>query len=722
MSQKTPTVSPRSEESDEIDISRILNILLINKSWIGLSLLTGLLLGALYAFSASPVYQANALLQIEPKDKNQILGDLKGLTGLGGDNGDAKTEIQILRSRLVLGSTVDTLSLTAQPEYQAPFFLTSWLQGKRAATPSMTVTQFIIPAEHLGKKFHLTATAKDKFDIETPFGKTYKATAGELLTTPEGFTAILSGNNLLAGDKFLIVPVSRQTAIANLAAAMGAQENGAKTNILGLTMNDSQPKDAENTLNTVVDYYVKQNKEYDAQVAASSLGFIDQQLPKIKESLEKAENSLNAYRNRNSTVDIAIESKGVVESLNQIEMQLTDIKIKESEVVQLYTPDHPVYKAIAEKKAVLEKAKKQLLAKIGNLPTTQQEVIRLKRDVDIQQAIYQQLLQKQQELNITQASKLGNIRVIDRALALEKPIKPQKPLIVAAAGLGAGLLTTLFFILRSLFRRGIDEAENLESIGVPVLASVPFSEIQRKRDVVLKYLKRKNKHARSNFLLAANKPDDIAVEALRALRTSLLLQSMESGSNVLMITGATPAVGKTFVSANLATVMAQAGKRVLLVDADLRKGYVHELFNMDMGSGLSEYLTASSAPAALPIQTTPVNQLDFISHGIPSANPAEILSLPRFGELLKQLAAAYDFVIVDAPPALAVTDANIIGQHAGMTLIVTRFEETTIKDVEATISRLRNNNIEVSGAILNGIQRSASNYHTYEAYTRYAQK
>lgn len=710
---------PVQTNDDEIDLGRLFNVLLINKTWIALSLLAGLVLGALYALSSTPVYQANALLQIESKDKNQILGELSALTG--NDSGDAATEIQIIRSRMVLGATVDQLALTAKPEYVRPPFYTRFMADKRTVEPELVISNMVVPASLLGETFTFTFQGGNKFQITTPDDKQHDATAGSVFTSAEGITVHVSRFNGLPGDSFEVTPVSRQSAITRLSKDLGVQENGKKTNIMGMSLNDTDAKAAEKTLNTVIDFYVDQNKEYDAQVAGSSLAFIEQQLPEIRQKLEAAEDALNAFRNRNATVDIAIESQGVVQSLNQIEMQLTDLKIKESEVSQLYTPDHPVYKAIAEKKQVLENARKQLLGKIGNLPKTQQEVIRLSRDVQIQQAIYQQLLTKQQELGINQASKLGNIRVIDRALTLEEPIKPQKKLIVLASTLGAGLLASLFFILRSLFRRGIEEASQLEEIGVPVLSSVPLSTVQRKRDMVLRHLKRRDKNVRSNFLLASNQPDDVAVEALRSLRTALYFNLMEARNNVLMITGATPAVGKTFVSANLATVIAQSNKKVLLIDADLRKGYVHELLNLTLGQGLAEFLATPGLPA--PIQSTLVSGLDFMSRGTPQKdNPAELLSSPRLAELLEQASRTYDFVIVDSPPVLAVADANIIGQHAGTTLMVTRFEQTSVKDVEASLDRLRNNQITVSGAVLNGIERSASNYHAYDSYVSYAKK
>lgn len=706
-----------ANSDDEIDLTRVFNALRLNKMWIALSLAAGAVVGIAYTQLATPVYQANALLQIESEDKSQILKDLSALTG--SQRGAAATEIQIMRSRMVLGAAVDTLVLTAQPVYRKSALE---LLSSRAEEipPAMTVSIMAVPHKQLNRTFAFTIEGTDRFTVSTPDGQSLAGRVGTILTTADGATIHIGKLQGSKGDVFDVTPISRQSAIEQLSRTLQAQENGKETSILGLKLNDDNPAQAQSILNAIIDFYVQQDKDYDAQVAASSLSFITQQLPVIKANLEHAENALNTFRNRNATVDVAAESQGVVETLNQIEMQLTDLKIKESEVTQLYTPEHPVYKAISEKKAVLDKARKQLLARISGLPRTQQEIIRLKRDVEIQQQIYLQLLQKQQELNITQASRLGKIRVIDRALAMEEPVKPQKAQLVLASTLGSGILAAMFFVLKGLLRRGVEEAAELEGIGVPVLATIPHSTIQGKHDKIQYHLRKRNSATttRSTFLLAASQPDDTAAEALRSLRIALFVRLMEAKNNVVMITGATTQVGKTFVSANLGAVMAQSGKKVLLIDADMRKGYVHELLAVSNAPGLSDVLSGGTTEPV--VQKTNVAGLDVLTHGSAQSSPAELLHTPRFSALLQELSSRYDCIIVDVPPALAVTDANVVGQLAGTTLLVTYFEKTTLKEVDMVMHRLQNSQVAVHGAVINGVTRSASNYHAYDAYTRYA--
>ena len=275
----------------------------------------------------------------------------------------------------------------------------------------------------------------------------------------------------------------------------------------------------------------------------------------------------------------------------------------------------------------------------------------------------------------------------------------------------------MYFIIKSLFNRAIEGTEAFASLGVDVLASIPLSLVQKSKDGL--FLKtRTEKNARTDFLLAQNLPTDPAVEAIRALRTSLYFTLMEAKNNVLMVSGATSGVGKSFVSTNLAVVMAQSAKKVLLVDSDMRKGYVHEMLHQPIGSGLSDVLSGVMSFNEA-IRTTEIEGLDFVSRGEVPVNPAELLMKANLETLLAEVSGRYDYVILDAPPIMAVTDAAILGQQAGTTIIVARYGLTTEQDIENCVVRFANSNVVVKGAILNGVEKSGNNYYAYEAYNSY---
>ena len=262
--------------------------------------------------------------------------------------------------------------------------------------------------------------------------------------------------------------------------------------------------------------------------------------------------------------------------------------------------------------------------------------------------------------------------------------------------------------------RGVENPEDIERLGLMVNSIIPYSELQAESE-----------KGRSNTtllpLLSLSHPTDPAVEAIRTLRTSIYFIMEEMKKNIVMISGPSPLVGKTFVSANLAVAMAQAGKKVLLIDADMRKGYMHCYFNIALKNvGLSSVLQKKASLKDV-INSTSVEGLDFMSRGPIPETPSELLLSPLLGQMFKQLSAQYDFVIVDTPPIMAVADALIVSKLAGASFIVSRFSQNPLGEVQATMRRFESNGIKLSGAILNASQKRALanyGYHKY-AYGNY---
>ena len=187
---------------------------------------------------------------------------------------------------------------------------------------------------------------------------------------------------------------------------------------------------------------------------------------------------------------------------------------------------------------------------------------------------------------------------------------------------------------------------------------------------------------------------------------------LEAGNNRLMISGPSPKVGKTFISSNLAAVVAQSGQRVLLVDVDMRKGYIHKIFGLPVENGLSDLLV-KRCDLSTAIHKTDTDNLDVIGRGQIPPNPSELLMHKNFSAFLEQISTEYDLVILDTPPLLAVTDAAIIGRQSGTNLIVTRFALTSAREVQLAMRRFSQNGIELKGAIFNGVEKRASAKYGY---------
>ncbi|SPX52560.1 tyrosine-protein kinase Wzc [Klebsiella pneumoniae] len=354
-----------------------------------------------------------------------------------------------------------------------------------------------------------------------------------------------------------------------------------------------------------------QNVERKSEEAAKSLDFLKDQLPEVRSFLDSAEDKLNRFRQANDSVDLSLEAKSVLDTVVGVEAQLNELTLKEAEISKLYTKEHPAYRALMEKRATLQQEKDKLNKRVSVMPKTQQVILRLTRDVQAAQEIYMQLLNKQQKLGITKASTVGNVRIVDPAVTQPRPVKPQKTIIVLIATLLGGLFSTGFVLLKTMLHRGIESPEQLEQLGINVYACIPLSELQHKSDRET-MLSGKRSSNRSSTLLAVGNLSDLAIEAVRSLRTRLHFALLEAKNNVLMISGPSPSIGKTLVSINLAAVIAQAGRRILVVDADMRKGHAHSLLNCELGLGLSDVLSGQASPQQA-IKQTSIENLSFIS-------------------------------------------------------------------------------------------------------------
>ncbi|MDM7034162.1 polysaccharide biosynthesis tyrosine autokinase, partial [Klebsiella michiganensis] len=626
------------------------------------------------------------------------------------------SEIALLRSRMILGKTVDDLNLQAKiEENNFPVFGKGLarLLGYKSNNLKISRLYLTIPGEDI-PEVEIKILDNKKFNV-TGDGIELTGTVGELVEA-KGLSLLVSEIDAEPGTTFTVSYIPRLKAITNLQDNLVIADEGKDTGILTLSLTGDDQAQIKDIIDSISTNYLAQNIARQAAQDAKSLEFLSEQLPKVRSELDLAEDKLNGYRQQKDSVDLSLEAKAVLDQIVNVDNQLNELTIRESEVSQLFTKEHPTYKALMEKRKILQDEKNKLNKRVSAMPETQQEVLRLSRDVDSGRAVYMQLLNRQQELSIAKSSAIGNVRIIDTAITQPKPVKPNKVLIILL-GVVIGLLISVGLVLaRVVLRKGIESPEQLEELGISVYASVPVSEEFAKRIERSSKLKNKNLDEASVFLAIEN-PADLAIESIRGLRTSLHFAMMEARNNVLMITGASPNAGKTFISSNLAEVISQTGKKVLFIDADLRKGYTHKLFNTDNNSGLSDILSGKT-PIEVAVKNLPKIGFDFISRGMAPPNPAELLMHKRFGELIDWANNHYDLVIVDTPPILAVTDAAVIGNYAGTTLLVARFEQNTAKEIEVSIKRFEQSGVNIKGCILNGVVKKASNYYGY-GYNHY---
>ncbi|AZJ04175.1 polysaccharide biosynthesis tyrosine autokinase [Klebsiella quasipneumoniae subsp. similipneumoniae] len=699
------------KDSDEIDLGRLVGELIDHRKLIISVTALFTLLSLVYALFATPIYQADALVQVEQKQANAILSNLSQM--LPDSQPQSAPEIALLQSRMILGKTVDDLNLqTRVKQDYFPIFGRGWarLTGEKPSEINISrlylpVTDDDSPEIKLIVKDDMHYTLKsDSFSIDGKVGELVDAKNISIkvdsITAPKGTT-------------FSVSYVSKLKAISDLQDILTVADQGKDTGILTLSLTGDNPKLIEKIIDSITNNYLAQNISRQAAQDEKSLDFLNRQLPQVRGELDAAEDKLNLFRRQNDSVDLSLEAKSVLDQIVNVDNQLNELTFRESEISQLYTKEHPTYKALMEKRKTLQDEKAKLNKRVTAMPETQQEILRLSRDVESGRAVYMQLLNRQQELNIAKSSAIGNVRIIDNAVTEPKPIKPKKIIIVLLGIILGGGVSVAIVILQVFLRRGIESPEQLEELGVNVYASIPVSEtFSKKTSQSFKRNKIKGVNEYRDGLLAIENPADLAIEAIRGLRTSLHFAMMEARNNILMISGASPNAGKTFVSTNLSAIIAQSNKKVLFIDADLRKGYTHKLFEVSNDNGLSDLL-AGKTDIAKAIKKLPVAGFDFISRGNIPPNPAELLMHERFGKLLEWANNEYDLVVIDTPPILAVTDAAIIGNYSGTTLLVARFEMNTPKEIEVSVKRFEQSGVKVKGCIMNGVVKKASSYYSY---------
>ena len=707
MATTTSSQQQNRNNAEVIDLGRLLGLMLDNK-WL-ISGITGLfaVAGVLYALCATPIYQADALVQVEQKTGGiPGLSDVTDMLGSGGDS-EAATEIELIKSRMIIGQTVDELNLDIKiaPEY--PYGASKGL-AKRLGWKSglLSVSRFHVPEAYLGLPFELELLADDLYQLSLDGTIVLKGKVGESAENAEGVSLQVSGFQGDIGQQFTLTKLPVLQVINELQQNLAVSEKGKKTGMLSLSLQGDDREAIRKTVENIARTYVMKNIERNAAEAEKSLQFLQSHLPDVRASLEESEQKLNNYRQKNESVDLNLEAKAALDTMVSLETQLNQLTFKESDISQQFTKSHPAYISLMEKRNTLLKQKEHINQQVQKLPKVQQEVLRLTRDVEVGQQIYLQLLNKVQELNILKAGTVGNVRIIDDAAVQIDPVKPKKALVAVIATLLGGMLSVALVLVRAAFNRGIEGPDELEKLGMNVYASVPLSDWQEAQSK-----KKIGKHNIKGSLLAQHNPADLSIEALRSLRTSLHFAMMEARNNVLMITGPSPRIGKSFIASNLASVIAHGEQKVLLIDADMRKGYLHEYFaTADKKHGLSYYLSGQlDLEKAITHSDQPY--LDFMPRGQVPPNPSELLMHPRFAALLEWAAQHYDLVLVDTPSILAVTDAAVVGRLAGTTLMVTRYAVTAAKEAEVAQSRLEQNGIEVKGVILNAIEKRAASYY-----------
>ncbi|WP_175905536.1 polysaccharide biosynthesis tyrosine autokinase [Burkholderia seminalis] len=685
--------------------------------------------GTAYALLTQPVYESNVLIQVEDSAAgvDSLLGSVSSLIDA---KMQAAAEIEILRSRMVVNHAVESLRLyiDARPE-RFPLIGPAiaarahglsrpglfGIGGYAWGTESIDIAALDVPKAFEGEPFKLTTLPGNRFRLDhDDLAQPIEGPIGSLIEAKQAdgtFTIRVNTLRARPGAVFRVIRESKLKTLQKLQKQLDIAEIRKQSNIINVSLKGEDPEAVAGILNTIGAAYVAQNVKRKSAEAEKSLAFLEAAAPQLKQNLEQAEAKYNAMRRKRGTFNLGFEAQAYLQESVAVQAALMELQQKRAEASTRFAPGHPDMQALDRQIDATKQKVDTLSARLRAFPDIEQDELRLRRDVEVGNTMYVGVLNNIQQLKLVSAGKIGNVREVDTAPVAEEPVAPRKALILALSAILGVMLGVTAAVARRSLRAGVTDADEIERrTGLSVYGTIPLSPLGQAAAASAG----RGGHARS--LLADEHPYDPAIESLRSLRTALGVTLLDATNNRVLITGPSPAIGKSFVSANLAAVMAAGGKRVLLVDADMRRGRLNDCLGLPRMPGLSDAL-AGNVSLHDATQRGIANRLDFVATGTIPIRASELLLSERMRRLLDEMSAAYDVVIVDTPPLLAVSDASILAPHCATAFLVTRAGQTTIREIAESSRQLDRISSCLRGVIFNGVDTRAFGYRArYGAY------
>lgn len=685
--------------------------------------LLGVLLGLLYGRYLNPTFKSDALIQISDNSS--------GVSGLGSNISDligaetskAQAEAELIKSRMVLEPVVNLLHLDVNLSDPTVGFVDrirasvtdTQVNSREGVTLNTTdgqarISQFNVSPVYFNKPFTLVRSdtgfvlSDDRNEFKGLFNKAYS------FKGTEGVINITVNDLPVDSHMVTISKGSLQTTTDAINGSFSVTERGKQTGIIQLSMTGSNQQQVSLVLKQIVLTYMEQNQSRGSEETNKTIKFMETQIPTLKEKLDESERVYNKFREQSGTIDVNREAELLVSETYQIDAQLNDLKLKKAELSTYYTAEHPLVVQINDQLTALNARKKEINQTVQRLPEIQREFLKLSEDANINKEIYLTMLKNYEQLKIVKAGHIGFARIIDLPVSTFKPIAPRKLLILIVALMLSTMLGAMLVLLKNILKNTVKDPNQIEAkTGIPVIASIPRSSLLIEH--------RKNKKS-VDRLLAYIDHDSLSYEAIKSLRTHLMFGMPEESKTglrgkVILVTSESPGAGKSFIAANLTEVLAQLSKRVLIIDADMRLGALHKVFNIEQQDGLSEYCSQEDSTISAVAHATNVDNIDFIPRGAHPHNPSTLLASNKFSDLIMKLSYLYDFIVIDSPPLLAASDGVILARYADKVLMVTRYNKSLEGQLLYAIKQLNQANIQVDGIILNDVQQTTLSKYSY---------
>lgn len=719
---------PSNNDSGDVSLAELVGVL-IDARWLVAAIAGGILfLALLYALFAAPVYTPTALVQV-----NQKAGGLSGLETLSsmleGTALPVDAEIQLAKSYSVLSDAVSAahadVSVTPRRFPLLGGFLSRRYRGVGPAparwglasyswgNDQIAIGRFDVPVELEDEVFGLTVTTSDSFELTDPAGDSLLVgRVGTIAQADSGaITILVSAIHARPGVRFNLARHAIQATVKDVGRHLSVAEQGSQSGILQMKFSGADVVGSTALLTAVVRADVDLNRNLRSEEAASQIAFLQEQLPIMQGRVDSARRELGQYQAKHKVLDLNEESQALLDRLTNIDQAITGAALQRAQLQQQFGGASPALRAVIAQQDTLNRQRDLIEEQVAKLPAAAQSVLQLQENLEVASNLYTGLLTSIQQLQVVKAGAVGDLSVVDMPVMPGKASGPPRALIVLV-GLFVGLIvgTSAAFLRRAFLQRVDDPAAVESRFSIPSLAILPFSAAQMERE---RGLGAERQHRQP--LLAADDPQDATVEEIRGLRTSLQFLMPSADRPILCISGPVSGVGKSFIAANLARLSADAGMRVVVIDADMRRGHLNRYFGVSQSPGLSAALSGAEEPEAV-IRPGGVDGLFVVSAGVYPPNPAELLLRPAFGKLLDYAAAKFDLVIIDAPPVLPVTDGIIVARQAAMNVIVAKAGVHTFRELDAAFARYRQNGIAPNGFVMNYLRPRAGGYGYYYGY------
>lgn len=757
------------EEQDEqsIDLNKILTKCKRHWYWFVAGLIMTFVCAFIYLRYSTPVYQTGAALLIKDDKANSpssvqddVLAQLNFLTG----NSNVLNEIAILKSRTIVGRTIRDLGL------QTTYWITGRYKDQEIYnhTPVL-VTPILLKDSIRGATLKVKVLPEDTYILTDENNHYVKVKSGSTVSMGNGTFLVKRNEEARAIDSVNYVTVkisSLNKVVTAFQDNLNLSQTDKQSSVIELSFKTTVPKKGEDFLNTLIREYSLAGLADKNQTAANTIQFVDSRLDSITEELSNVEEEMQNFLSTHSIANIDEQSKAFIDQAGQLDQQTVQQSMQLSALRQIqkymsqpnetgYVPStlgiqdptlltlvqnynslqlqrtqqlqagaglkNPLitvidtqleklrqdikentFNLLQESEQVAQKLQKQneeFQSKISSVPKVQRELIALKRQQEIKSTLYVYMLQKREEASITEAASVFNNRIIDPAMTNVLPVAPNRKLIyLAAVLLGLAFPGGLIY-LKELLNRKVGSRLDVEShTNTPIFAEIGHSRQEGPIVVV--------SGARS-----------VVAEQFRNLRTNLSFVLGSNNHKIILITSSMGGEGKSFISLNLAMTYALMGKRIVLLGLDLRKPKLGSYLGLEHTPGISNYLSGQLALDQLPIELDyGDHNLYFINSGPVPPNPAELLLQPATQRLFSHLKDNFDYVILDTPPVGLVTDAQILGEFADVSLYIVRHRYTMKEQVKLLENYYMHKRLPNMGVVLNDIKTGDAYRYSYGSY------